>query len=66
MEDTPLEERVQEPYEDEKGLIYPGVNKVIDRVSANELRIFIEQSIVSNTDQYQVDKKNHIIYKNDF
>jgi len=33
LEDSPLEERTQESYTDEKGVTYPVVNKVIDRLT---------------------------------
>ena len=65
IEDTPLEECLQESHTDEKGITYPGLNKIIDRVSSNDMKLFIEGSIIQNTDMYKVDTKNNIVYKTD-
>lgn len=56
LEEQPLEEKVQETYTDDKtGVTYPGYNKLLDRLSELEMRVFVEQSILRNTHDYQVD-----------
>lgn len=37
LEDSPLEESLQEGHTDDQGLYIPGVNKIVDRLSGAEL-----------------------------
>jgi hypothetical protein len=64
LEDSPLEERVREEQRDEKGLKEPGVTKVVDRLTGEELKEFIMGSIVMNKEAYEVDIKHNMVYQN--
>ena len=62
LEDSPLEESLQEGHTDDQGLYIPGVNKIVDRLSGAELQQFIQGSIVMNKEAYDVDSKRNIVY----
>lgn len=66
IEDSPLEEALKAQETDSKGFTYPAVNKVLDRVQGAEMIQFVEQSIVSNKEAYDIDAKQNIVFQKDF
>jgi hypothetical protein len=66
IEDNPLEEPLKQGERDENGFVYPGINKVIDRLQGEEMVHFIKESIVNNKEAYDLDTKQNLIYQNDF
>jgi hypothetical protein len=62
LEDSPLEERLQEAFTDDQGYKIPAVNKVQDRLRGSQLQMFIQESIVMNKEAYEVDTKHNMVY----